>query len=428
MNQSMGGSARTRSSARAAVVIAGASAVLAVTGYLFNVAVIRFLGPGGYAEVAALLAVIGLVALPLGSVTSLVARETAFLLAGDRDDDVRASARWLLKWGLLGALAVGVLVTLISPVIAGALEIHSAWPVVMMGWGVAAATATAPLLGLAQGAQDFTAVGTVLGGFGILRVLLLVPALFAGWGTGGALGASLVASIAALAWTVWAVRALLIRPSLGRAIPDIEAGPALVLIAATLAFGSLTNIDVLFAGLLLPQQEAGNYAAAALFAKAALLIPASVAIVLLPRAASLGWLSAPFRRVAIKSLIATVLLTAGVAVVVALLPSGLLLLVLGSGFGEVRSLLPWFAPVMVLGAWVQVLLYLYLSQRRWSFPLLIITTAIAQIALFLAWHPSARAFVMVTGACLAVTLVIHEFAMPLGVARLLRRASAPNGS
>jgi O-antigen/teichoic acid export membrane protein len=414
--------------AKATVVVGVASVLLAGTGYLFNVAVIRFLGPSGYAEVAALLAVISLAALPLGSITSLVAREVAFLRARDAAGDLGASVRWVVRWGSISALIAGLILTAASPGLAAALGIHSAWPVILMAWGVAAATVTSVMLGLSQGAQDFRTVSEVVGGFGVLRVAFLIPALLLGWGTAGALGASLAAALIVLIWLARGIRPFFAYPASGVAMPDIRWQPATVLITATLAFGSLTNVDVLLAGVLLPQYEAGNYAAAALFAKAALLIPASVCMVLLPRAASMEWPSAAFRRVAVRSLSVTVGITATVAAIIALLPASFLLLLLGSGFGEVRSLLPWFAPVMVLGAWVQVLLYLYLSQRRWSFPLLIITAALIQIALFLAWHPSARAFVMVTGACLAATLVIHELAMPLGVARLLRRASTPRGS
>ncbi len=415
------GHTRGSSAARSAAAVGGASLVLALTGYLFNVGVIRFLGPEGYAEVAALLAVIGLAALPLGSLTSLVAREIAFLRSRGAEEDIGASVRWVIRWGLLSAVGVGLLLTALSPSLAAALGIHSAWPVVMMAWGVSSATATAALLGLVQGGQDFRAVSEVLGGFGVLRVLFLVPALAAGWGTAGALAASLLAAILALAWLARAVRPFWPDRSTGRPMPDVRWRPTMVLVLATLAFGSLTNVDVLLAGVLLPQYEAGNYAAAALFAKAALLIPASVSMVLLPRAASMQWSSEPFRRVATKSLSATVGLTAAVALVIALLPSDLLLFVLGSGFGEVRSLLPWFAPVMVLGAWVQVLLYLYLAQRHWSFPMTVVGIALAQIALFLMWHPTATSFVMVTGACLAAGIAIHEIAMPLGVIRLLRR-------
>ena len=58
-----------------------------------------------------------------------------------------------------------------------------------------------------------------------------------------------------------------------------------LLLVGSLAFASLTNVDILLAAYFLPE-TAGVYAAAALVGKVVLFLPSALVTVLLPKAAS----------------------------------------------------------------------------------------------------------------------------------------------
>src|SRR6266540_1360380 len=71
---------RTSQAIRGGLVVGLGIFVFNGAAYLYNVACIRYLGPSGYGDVATMLALGAIVALPLGSVQTVLAREVAQLI------------------------------------------------------------------------------------------------------------------------------------------------------------------------------------------------------------------------------------------------------------------------------------------------------------------------------------------------------------
>ena len=97
--------ARDSHGVRSGAFLGVAILVLSGSGYLFNVACIRYLGPSGYGDVAALMALAAIAVLPLGSIQLLIAREVAGLSAWQ----AHAEMRRLLRRSLSIAVPLAVL-------------------------------------------------------------------------------------------------------------------------------------------------------------------------------------------------------------------------------------------------------------------------------------------------------------------------------
>jgi O-antigen/teichoic acid export membrane protein len=415
---------RSSRGVRAGVVLSAATLVLNGGAYLYYIACIRYLGSSRYGDVAAMLALFALVSLPLVSVQSLLAREVAQLPS-------RAMVRGLLsRWTRL-AVAFGLFlviagVLLVEP-IRNLLNIASSTIVLA---GVSAfffAVVAAVLYGFLQGTLRFTALGVTYAVGGVARPVLVIPVLLAGFGAAGALLVNTVAGLIAVVLAAVALRDLLwAEPK--AAAPSLDRRQMGVLLIGSLAFASLTNVDVLLAAYFLPSDVAGVYAAAALVGKAVLFLPAAIATVLLPKAASRAAAGMTSRHILHASAVVTASVTLAATVVLAFVPESLLVSVFGGDFRDATALLPWFGLAMSAAALVNVYLSVYLAERDIRFPMLVLAAAVFQIVAVSIWHPNPRAIVLVTLFCATAILAIHEVWFPHALMRGgMRRVARTEG-
>jgi len=403
---------------RAGIVLTVATLVLNGAAYLYNVACIRYLGSSVYGDVAAMLALFALVSLPLASIQSLLAREVAQLASQD-------AVAALLRRGAIVAAGIGVALTLLGVAlvkpIQAALNIES--PVIVLA-GISAiffAVMATVLYGFLQGELRFNALGVTYGVSGLARPVLVVPALLLGLGAAGALAVNTIAGLLAVGLASIALRDVLRRQAVD-VLPHLDRGQMALLLVGSLAFASLTNVDVLLAAAFFPNDVVGVYAAAALIGKAVLFLPTAVVTVLLPKAATRVAAGISTRSILLASAAVTALVTLTATLVLALVPESLLVWAFGGDFRESTALLGWFGLAMSAAALVNVYLSVYFAERDARFPLLVVAAALAQVAVVVAWHPSPQAIVQVTLVCCSAVMVIHEIAFPFALHRLLRRS------
>jgi O-antigen/teichoic acid export membrane protein len=217
-----------------------------------------------------------------------------------------------------------------------------------------------------------------------------------------------------------ALRSLL-RLHVAEAAPHLDRPQAAVLLIGSLAFASLTNVDILLAAYFFSGSVAGVYAAAALVGKIVLFLPVAIVTVLLPKAATRAAAGFASRRILLASLGVTLVICLVATVLLALVPESLLVHAFGGDFRQSTALLGWFGLAMTAAALVNVYLSVYFAERNASFPLLVLGAAAVQIVAVCLWHPNSRSIVLVTLACFSSVLVIHELAFPYALARIRRR-------
>lgn len=318
-----------------------------VLAYALALIAARQLGPAGFGELSALLAlIIVLAVLPTGLQT-VVARAVAEGREHPLSDLDRAS---LIRLSAVAALAAipGLLLMakiLDASVLGCVLVALTLTPLTILGWAQ----------GTAQGTERFGRLGLLLllnnGGraIGALAGVVLL-----GTATGAVAGSLIAASAAA----TYALMEPASSPTRGWLH-----GPAWREIAvasgALLALFLCTNVDVLLARVVLDAHDAGLYAAGVVVAKMSFWLPQFAAVTALPR------LVDPSQRGAALRLALQIVAVTSVCIVVgcALFPALVVRVVGGSAYTDLAPALPWFAAVGGLWALAQVFLYDALAGR-----------------------------------------------------------------
>ena len=394
---------RTSKGVRAGAIVALATIVMNGASYLYNIACIRYLGSRVYGDVAAVLALVALVSLPLGSVQILLAREVA-QVPGRRVGGLLR--RWMLR-AAVGALAVLLLgVALLAP-LQDALNISSRSVLAIGLVGIVFAVLGAVLFGVLQGALRFGSLALTYGVGGLAKPILIVPALLLGFGAVGALTVNSFAGLIAVLIGAWALRDFWSAGDEGDAPPH-DVRQMVVMLVGSLAFASLTNADILLAKYFLDDASAGVYAAAALVGKAVLFLPAAVVTVLLPKAALREAIGTTSQGILLASAGVTLVVTLAATAVIALVPEKTIVWLFGGEFRESTELLGWFGLAMTAAALVNVYLSVYFAQRDARFPLVVLAAAVAQVVGVSLFHGSPLSIVIVTLVCAGSVLLLHE--------------------
>jgi O-antigen/teichoic acid export membrane protein len=406
--------ARASRGVRAGALLSVATLVFNGASYVYYVACIRYLGSRVYGDVAAMLALFALVSLPLVSIQSLLAREAAQLPSAN-------AVGVLLRRAIgLAAIAGLVIVTLGAVLVVPIRELLNIGSSTTVLAGISAiffAVVAVVLYGFLQGTLRFGALGVSYGASGLAKPVLVVPALLVGFGAAGALLVNTFAGLLGVAIASFALRDLWRLEPTGDAL-TLDRKQVAVLLLGSLAFASLTNVDVLLAAYFLPDDVAGVYAAAALVGKAVLFLPAAIVTVLLPKAATRAATGVTSHRILLASAGVTSGVTLAVTGLLALVPESLLVWAFGGDFRAATGLLAWFGLAMTAAALVNVYLSVYFAERNAWFPLLVLGAALVQIVAVSLWHPNPRSIVLVTLACASAVLLIHEVAFPYALARV----------
>jgi O-antigen/teichoic acid export membrane protein len=408
---------------RSGVVLLVATAIWTIGTAIYSLACIRYLGRQKYGDIATMIALGTIIALPLGGLQNLVAREAAHLHAVGDEGALRGLLRRMLRRSVVLGGTLTLICLVLSQPIGQWVSVDSVGAVAV-GLGMVVLFAMAAVTnGVLQGVQRFGGLGAAIAVPGVVRPLLLIPILLTGMGVIGALAVNLVVATIAVGLGIFWLRDLLGKSGIHASDRhNIDRREALILVAGTLAFASLTNVDVVLANALLSDDDGGVYAAASAVAKLILIISAVVAMVLLPKATSRAAEGRSDVRILHASVIATAVVSTACALVLAVVPEGLVVRLFGADFRGSSDLLGPFGFAMAVAGVVNVYLFFYLARREMAFPLTVLAAAIVQIVIVAAWNPSAESIVWVTFGVLGAILLVHELAFPHSLLRSWRVA------
>lgn len=292
---------------RSAVVLAVATTVANLLGYVLVLLLARSLPAASLGAAGALLnlVVIGMV-LPL-AVQLVVARAVASRPGAEDPERAAALPRAALRVALEVGLLLAALVALASPLLGRFLHLGGPWAAVLVGVSFVPATVIFAVQGLLQGARRFTALSVVLVaaaaakpvaglvdawlGAGVTTLMALLAA-----GTGVVAVASLVGTRGSRGTrgtrgsrgTSGTRRA---GPAPAAAVRQVAARLRPEVVSASVSTAGLltfANIDLLLARHVLDPSASGAYTVGAIFAKAAFWAPQFVSTMLFPQMAQRG--------------------------------------------------------------------------------------------------------------------------------------------
>ncbi len=372
-----------------AIVLVGVLS-LNLGNYVFHLIAARSLGPALYGDLATLIAISGLIALPLGGVQVWVARYVAHYTAvGDE-----AAAHWFVRRAMTYTAIGGVAMTIVFLALAWplkhALGIASIAAVALTALTTLPASVAPITWGLAQGLQRFRLIAVAYTASASARVTLLVLAFAAGLSVGGAMLATVASMIVALGVPLWVLRQWASpAPASGRRVERRDAARSLLpVILGLLAITALTSVDVVVAKTALSDDEAGIYGSASLVGRVILYLPAAIITVLLPRVAARAADRVDTIDILRRSVLVTLAFCSLTTVVYAAGGSTIVRIAFGSDYADAAGLLWLFGIAMTGFALLNVLLVYHLGHERYGFAWLLVLGGLAQMGCS---SPSTRA-------------------------------------
>ncbi len=362
-----------------------ATSVANALAYGYQVVMARLLRPEEYAVLTALFGILILESISSQVIQAATAKLAAQYRARDEEAALHAFVRrWAVRVGG-GAAALGVVVLVLSPVIAGALALP-ALSVALLGVTLFLALVFTFGLGLLQGLARFVWMGSALIAQAGGRLAVGVALVVAGFGVDGAFTgatAAIAISLGALAVPLLpllsAARGSTVTHELGPAETRFFALSAVVL----LAYAALTNLDAVLARSLLTPEGAGAYAGAITMGKIVLFAPIAIGFLLLERTARAHARAQDTDR-ALYLALAFVLTTSGlVAAAYAVAPELLVPIVVGSQYPETAKLVGTYGAAALANALLSLWIAYFIGRGEMRVGILLALAVLVELVLLL---------------------------------------------
>lgn len=343
----------------------------------------RLLGPRAYAPIAAIVSLYFLILVPGQMVLTVAMSYTATFRASGQGTQVRALFRSLTKLAAIVSLAVTGLLTVLSPLIAGFLQIRLA-TVLALAPAVFLVLLASVNRGLLQGEQRFLVLSGLLvmdaGAKAIFAVILIV------WGFGAtgavlALGIGLALSYIA---SFWPLRHLLSGSTAGVDVRHVLRF-ALPTTATVFGITFLYTADVLLVKHFLDPEHAGIYGSVSALGKVVFLATVSVTGVMFPRVISLEAHGHSGARTLGVSAVAIVVIAMGIVLIFTAVPN-FVLLPFGPAFAAAAPYLPAFGIAAGLFSLANLLSNYLLAVRDERFVPILALAGIAEIVMIWNFH------------------------------------------
>jgi glycosyltransferase involved in cell wall biosynthesis/O-antigen/teichoic acid export membrane protein len=325
--------------------------------FLFNLLISRLLGPSHYGALGAVLQVLSVLAVPLGAV-ALAVTQAVVSGAGKGRRSLRNLTVKAALWGV-GAM---VSILALSPLMDGFLNLKSPATDLALAVWVPVAVVGAVLQGALLGELRFVpvALATFLGG-GVLRLASGAVLVWAGFGLGGALAATVIGQVFATAALVLVARREVFAKGLDQV--RISLRDASLSVAALAGYTTLTGIDTFLARHYLESVAAGRYAAAAIAGHIALYLPGALLTVAFPRLASANATGTSARKTLIETLGLVTVIGLAAFAVLAGMPGVVVDALFGADYLGAAKVVGIIALASVLLGVTGLLTYFHIARR-----------------------------------------------------------------
>jgi O-antigen/teichoic acid export membrane protein len=390
---------------RNSVVYLSGSLLAGGLGYVFHFETGRLLGPSGYAIVAAAIAALYLLTLPVVILQLVAARFTSLAAGTGALATIRPLILRLSGLGLLVASPFLLLLVVFAPAVAAFLKISDdrlVYALVLAGVATLLVTVNR---GALQGLRSFFALaGNTLLDTGS-RLLFAALFIAVGFGPVGAFAAFIFGPAIAYGHSLFLLRRL---SSGGIAAEPIEGLGSYALLAASAGVGVnyLFTADTLLAKHYLGAESAGIYAAASVLARVVYFLGLTVAGVMFPEVATLHARNEAHFHVVDLALLLIGAIGVALIVLYTTLP-GVVLLPYGATFAPVTKYLGAFAVALTMLALANLLINYFLSIARARFVAPLLAACVLETLLIALFHSSIWQIldmVLVTFAILSATL------------------------
>jgi O-antigen/teichoic acid export membrane protein len=379
--------------------------------YLFQIYMGRNLGPAGYSELNALLAIFYIVVVPTQIIGIFLTRYVSKFRSDGRDGQIAWLFRRMLLVGLIFGLLAVVGLYLLAPYLSTFMALSSSFPFVILMLIVMVTMIFSLDNGANQGLQRFryNAAYSITGP--LTKLAIGITLVIAGYGVLGALGGVLMGGVIA-----GFVGIIGIRDYLRRRPEKVEAKetksmlrylviPTVSVIASTV----MLNIDIILARQYLGPTEAGIYAVASVLAKVIFYLPGGINLVLLPKICEMYHKKMDAARLVRVSAAWSLVFMLSFALIYLLFPQQILHFLYGEQYIGAANALSILGFAMTFFALSGLILNYGLAVGSKVFIAVYSSFLVVEVTLIVLFHDSATTIalnMLVTSLCLAIVSFI----------------------
>ena len=389
-----------------------ATTISNASNFFFQLIIGRMLGPAEYSVLTALLSLFVILSVPTATVQTVISKYSSTFMAKKHINKISyLFFRSFKKLSIFASIIFIIFFFIASP-LAQFLKIDSLAPIIVLGSMVAVSIVTPVGRGVLQGMQQFNQLGANLIVDAITRLSFGVLFVFLGYKASGAIAASTIAGVVAIAIVFRPLKYLF--GNKGKPI-DFDSSeiykyfwPVLVTL---FCFNLLTNIDIVFVKHFFSAKDAGLYSAASLLGKIVLFFPGAFAMVMFSKTSELHAKNSSSVHVLKKTLLVVLLSSIGITAFYFLFPTFIISMVFGESFVGASHLLGLFGIAMTIFSVINIgLLYLLsINNLRFILPLVVNTTILIALLWFIPLNPNQVIYVLIgTGALLLLTIMIRQ--------------------
>ena len=367
-------------------------------GYVFQVLMGRMLSTQEYGLFSAMMALCAVLAAPLGTLMMVVSRKVSeYRTRQDSGSITHLYYSINIRTAVVGALILGGYLFLV-PQIQFYLKVPSIIPVYLLGTLLFLSYAIVINNAFLQGLQRFIWL-SANGAIAVLfKIIFSAVFIWLGYGVAGALGGAILAVIAGWIITYGALHRSL---GEGRGLPfqteHLSIKPALPVLAANVAFATMTQLDIVLVNYYFPAHEAGLYAAASILGKAVMYLPGGIAMALFPMVAENHARSQGSAHLLLQAVGLTTLLSGAGAVFYFLFGEEIVALLYGEHYRGAGVVLKFYGFAILPMALVLVAEHFLIAKGRVLFAYLFLFIAPLQLIAVYFFHDSLQMVVAVMG-------------------------------
>ncbi len=383
-------------------IIFGASMIVNVLNYVFQLYVGRTLGPYDYGVFASVVSLLYILAVPCGTINLCVAN----FVSGFKGKKELGKVKYLFFRGFRKVVFFGslgfLIVASLSGHISSFLNIENTMPIVILGMiffvSMIDPIGTGTLLGL----QRFKKLGFVQIVNSSLKLSFGVGLLALGYGVNGALSSLFLAGLFGFGFVLFFLRDVLLREAETFGKEKILSYSFPVFISLLL-IAFMSNIDIVLVKHYFPGAAAGHYAAAALLGKVVLFASSAVSGVMFAKVSELRAVGKPTAKLLYESIFYVFCISFAVVVVYFIAPHFVLNLLFGSSYIDAVPLIGLFGLAMGFFALSSALVQYNLAIRDMKFVYVIFASVLIEVIMISLFHDSLLTVVKILTGTMVLT-------------------------
>ena len=382
-------------------ILMAATMTANISNYLFHIFMSRYLGPSNYGILNSLLALFMIIAIPMTSIQTLVARYISkYLALNDIAKIIPFLAFTIRQVAILGISFFAIFLISLRT-LSSYLNIDELAPVLITGVALFITMFLPIAQGLLQGAQRFWYLSASIAGGTVGRLFVGILLVLLGFGVNGGIAASALASFLSILICLYPIY-LFLRELWGTK-NRLEINPKEVygyftpLFTAFFLFAILTNVDVIIVKHYFSSIEAGYYSAAALIGRAFLFLPAALVMVMFPKVSEMYSRQENSLVLLKKALFFSLIISSCGIVSCLLFPQVIISLLFGEKYLAAKPLIMFFGLSLTPLAMVNILINYHIAREQVSFIFPVMLAAIILFVSLIFFHQSLLQVLFILG-------------------------------